>query len=130
MTTTLEMGRRNAPASARIPSVATERVRRASQVPPRVDHSSWASLDSVDVEDLFSQRIPMLKPYFFRGRLRHSFRTALEERCRAALEGDVVAEARAWKLFAVVPIMLLSRPGNRENRQGRVGVESRSIRLG
>ena len=112
VTTTLEMGRRNAPASARIPSAATERVRRASQVPPRVDHSSWASLDSVDVEDLFSQRIPMLKscPHFFRGRLRHSFRTALEERCRAALEGDVVAEARAWKLFAVVPIMLLSRP--------------------
>ena len=105
------MGRRNAPASARIPSAVAERVRRASQVPPRVDHSSWASLDSVDVEDLFSQRIPMLKscPHFFRGRLRHSFRTALEERCRAALEGDVVAEARAWKLFAVVPIML-SRP--------------------
>ena len=74
----------------------------------RVDHSSWASLDGVDLEDLFS----MLKSclHFFRSRLRHSFRAALEERCRAALEGDVVAEARAWKLFAVVPIMLLSRP--------------------
>ena len=78
MTTTLDMGRRNAPASARIPSAATERVRRASQVPPRVDCGTvsgqrWKS----DVG-------------------RHS--------------RDVVAEARAWKLFAVVPIMLLSRP--------------------
>ena len=56
VTTTLEMGRRNAPASARIPSAATERVLRASQVLLRVDHCSWASLDGVDLQDLFSQQ--------------------------------------------------------------------------
>ena len=66
----------------------------------------------------------MLKscPHFFRGRLRHSFRTALEERCLAALEGDV--EARAWKLFAVVPIMLLSRPRG----IGRIGRDELALR--
>ena len=39
VTTTLELGRRNAPASSRIPSAATGRL------PLRVEHSSWASLD-------------------------------------------------------------------------------------
>ena len=43
----------------------------------------------------------MLKscPYFFRGRLRNSFRVALEERHRAEGEGDELAEERALKLF-------------------------------
>ena len=53
----------------------------------------------------------MLKscPYFFRGRLRNSFRVALEERHRAEGEGDELAEERAWKLFALVPRMLMHR---------------------
>ena len=110
-TITLELGRRNAPASAPNSQCGNWESPQGKS-PSRGEDSSWASLDDVDLEDLFSQRIPMLKncPHFFRGRLRHNFRTALEERCRAELEGDAVAEARACKLFAVVPIMLLSRP--------------------
>ena len=72
---------------------------------------SWERLDEVDLDDLFLQKIPMLKtcPRFLRGRLRHCFGVALRERHRAKLAGDRVAEVRAWKLFGMVPIMLLRR---------------------
>ena len=54
----------------------------------------------------------MLKtcPHFLRGRLRESFNLALRERFRARLEGNVEAETRAWKLFGLIPVMLLHRP--------------------
>ena len=35
---------------------------------------------------------------------------ALRERCRAKLNRDPVAELRAWKLFGLVPIVLLHKP--------------------
>ena len=65
----------------------------------------------MDLEELFAERVPMLKscPHFFRGRLRNSFRVALEERHRAEGEGDELAEERVWKLFALVPRMLMHR---------------------
>ena len=54
----------------------------------------------------------MLKncPHFLRGRLRFRFFTALRERLRAKMANDRVGEARAWKLFGHVPMMLLHRP--------------------
>ena len=72
---------------------------------------SWERLDEVDLDALFLQKIPMLKtcPRFLRGRLRHCFGVALRERHRAKLAGDRVVEIRAWKLFGMVPIMLLRR---------------------
>ena len=72
---------------------------------------SWERLDEVDLDELFLQKIPMLKtcPRFLRGRLLHCFGVALRERHRAKLAGDRVAEVRAWKLFGMVPIMLLRR---------------------
>ena len=45
-----------------------------------------------------------------RGRLRQSFDLALRERHRAHLAGDRVAENRAWKLFGLIPRLLLHRP--------------------
>ena len=79
--------------------------------PPPVFSDSWASLDGVQVEELFTQRVPMLKscPHFFRGKLRHCFGIALREQRRAKIEGDRVAETRAWKLFGLVPMMLFHR---------------------
>ena len=80
---------------------------------PQNPHAdSWSSLDQLDLGDVFSQRIPTLKfcPHFLRGRLRFSFSFALRERHRAREVGDVLAETRAWKLFGLIPMMLLHRP--------------------
>ena len=49
-------------------------------------------------------------PHFLRGRLRQCFAVALRERQRARLVQDSQAEERAWKLFGLVPVMLLHRP--------------------
>ena len=83
----------------------------------REDHNEtppfpiWISSTTWIWRELFAERVPMLKscPYFFRGRLRNSFRVALEERHQAEGEGDELAEERAWKLFALVPRMLMHR---------------------
>ena len=45
-----------------------------------------------------------------RGRLRHSFGVVWRERARAKRVGDDVSEGRAWKLFGLIPMMLLHRP--------------------
>ena len=93
------------------------RVHRASQVPLRVDHSSWASLDRVDLEDLFSQRIPMLKscPHFFRGRLRQ-FQDSVGRTMSGGTRRTSWQRRALGSSSAVVP-MLLSRP----RRIGRIG---------
>ena len=53
----------------------------------------------------------MLKacPHFLRSRFRECMGVALRERFRTKQAGDVDAENRAWKLFALVPMMLLHR---------------------
>ena len=55
---------------------------------------------------------------------RNSFRTALEERYLADHEGEELAEERAWKLFALVPMMLL----HRVQGTGRVGRDELAAR--
>ena len=88
---------------------------RASQsqvrVPPQSE-DQWHQLDQFDLENVFSLRVPMLKacPHFLRSRFRECMGVALRERFRAKQAGDVDAETRAWKLFALVPMMLLHRP--------------------
>ena len=76
-----------------------------------VPSASWESLDTVFLEDVFLERVPILKscPHFLRGRLLQSFDLALRERHRAQLAGDPVSENRAWKLFGLIP-RLLHRP--------------------
>ena len=48
--------------------------------------------------------------HHLRGRLRQDFSIALSERLRAKLENDVDGEIRAWKLFVLIPSVLLHRP--------------------
>ena len=85
--------------------------------PPGVDQAphvttGWDQLDSIDMSECMLRRVPMLKscPRFLRGRLRQCWNHALRERCRAKQEGDLVAEVRAWKLFCLVPMMILCKP--------------------
>ena len=81
-------------------------------VPTTSVDSNWLQLDQVSLEEIFALRIPMLKscPHYLRGRVRESFNFALRERFKARLEGNVEAETRAWKLFGLIPIMLLHKP--------------------
>ena len=112
ITTTLKLGRKMVPVEE--PREAREEAR-FPRVAPHPTHStmvcSWADLDDVDMEEVFTQRVPMLGscPHFFRGCFRNSFRAVLEERYRADHEGDELAEERTWKLFALVPMMFLHR---------------------
>ena len=79
---------------------------------PLQPEDQWHQLDQFELENVFSLRVPMLKtcPHFLRGRFRECMGVALRERFRAKQAGDVEAEIRAWKLFALVPMMLLHRP--------------------
>ena len=65
------------------------------------EQGKLTSQRSLDLSEVFLERIPMLKtcPRFLRGRLRFSFAIALRELYRAKLEGDMVGANRAWTLF-------------------------------
>ena len=81
---------------------------------------SWEALDPNNLAEVFQIRCPVLQscPFQFRGRCRHAARTALQERHVAAMVGDV---QREWKLFNLLPFMLLRRVSRAVTReQGRV----------
>ena len=87
----------------------------APEAPPRDSVlGGWAQVDEVDLQEELLNRVPMLKscPHFLQGRMRECFPVALRDRHRAKLAGDVLCQTRAWKLFCLVPKMLLHRPRN------------------
>ena len=73
---------------------------------------NWSQLDQFNVEEIFLIRVPMLRscPHHLRGRLWECLGLALRERFRARFIGDVESETRAWKLFELIPMMLLHKP--------------------
>ena len=75
-------------------------------------HNSWEVLDGVCLADVFQQRHVVLQscPHHLKGRYRHMSRLALEARSNAVQVHDRVMETRAWKLFCLVPYLLLRRP--------------------
>ena len=87
------------------PVVPPAPIRVPPSVPSDIPQKCWQQLDQVDLREVFLQRIPMFKscPRFLRSSLRFSFGVALRERCP-------VAELRVWKLFGLVPIVLLHKP--------------------
>ena len=109
---TLEQGRASGiPPVSDASRIAPRRTATRS-IPPVVPSESWEQLDEVDLYERFLGRVSMLKscPYFFRGRLRQCWTVALRERQRARQAHDTVGEERAWKLFGLIPLMLLHRP--------------------
>ena len=109
--TAIVASRQMAPPVSRAPVLARRRPVRSSGF---VQDESWAQLDNIDEQEVFQLRVHLLKicPHFLKGRLRQSFFIALHERSKRKLEADSVGEKRAWKLFALVPIMLLHRSRN------------------
>ena len=108
------------------PTVAVRRPARPG-VPPMLPEGTWEQLDQVDVAETCLMRVPMLKscPYFLRGRLRECFAMTLRERYRAKTVHDSVGEDRAWKAFALVPMMLLNKPKG----WGSVGRDELALRV-
>ena len=109
---TLEPGRASGiPRVSDASRIAPRRTATGS-IPPVVPSESWEQLDEVDLYERFLGRVSMLKscPYFFWGRLHQCWTVALHERQRARQAHDTVGEERAWKLFALIPLMLLHRP--------------------
>ena len=72
----------------------------------------WEALGTIDLVAIFQKRCLVLHscPYQFRGRYRHASTLALQERHDATIAGDVQREGRAWKLFNLLPFMLLRKP--------------------
>ena len=70
------------------------------------------SLDEVDVQHLFRDRAVVIKslPSLIRGPYKSAMRMALREAADRASARDEVGLCRAWKLFLLLPRMLLHRP--------------------
>ena len=76
---------------------------------PGVLRRAFASLDEVDVCVLFQQRVSVMRsvPKFLAGSFKNTLSIALEEITRS---DDEVNQERGWKLFLMLPRMLLHRP--------------------
>ena len=70
------------------------------------------SLDEVDVQHLFRDRAVIMKslPTLIRGAYKSAMRMALREAADRASARDEPGLCRAWKLFLLLPRMLLFRP--------------------
>ena len=101
-------------ASCRTVPDARARVRRPRRKEQPVQ--PWEVLDDVNLADVFQQRHAVLQscPVHLRGRFRHIARIALEARSDASLAHDTAKETRAWKLFCLLPFLLLRRPVGNE----------------
>ena len=82
------------------------------EIPQRVLREAFASLDSVNVEEDFVTRACVMKspPRFLQGAYRSAMRIALSEADRARDARDTTGQVRAWKLFLLLPRILLFRP--------------------
>ena len=85
-----------------------------------------ASLDGVNLAEIFKQRARVMRsvPLFLKGAFRSAMRVALEEAQCARDRNDSNRDTRAWKLFLLLPRMLLSRP-LRAGRIPRMQLEER-----
>ena len=81
------------------------------QVGPRL-REAFRSLDGVDVGHLFSMRAVLMKspPAFVKGVYRAGLRVALREILQGREHSDDARSVRGWKLFLLLPRMLLFRP--------------------
>ena len=103
----------------------------ATEAPPRDSVlGGWAQLDEIYLQEELLNLLLMLNscPHFLRGRMRECFAVALRERHRAKLAGDVLCQTRAWKLFCLIPKMLLNRPRNTDSL-GRDELSQRVVKF-
>ena len=87
----------------------------------------WSTLDDIDLREEFQFRVPCLQstPAFLTGRIRYAIRLALTERKEACRQGNREREVQAWKLFGLLPSLLLRRPRS-QGKLGRDELERRA----
>ena len=86
-----------------------------------VSHTSRVRLVGVDLQEVFDRRLRVVQccPHYLRGRFRDATRCALEARHQTVRSQDRTMETRVWKLFCLVPFLLLRQPfgGRRVSRE-------------
>ena len=88
------------------------------EVPPMIERpvrglqGAFASLDGVDLKDRFKFRACVMRTvlYFMKGAFRLGLRAALEEVLAGFTQRSDVRMARGWKLFMLLPRMMLHKP--------------------
>ena len=79
---------------------------------PRGRQEAFASLDGVQFKNVFSRRPRLMRtiPFVLKGAFRCALRTALDEVIAGHEQGNDSRMARGWKLFMLLPRLLLFRP--------------------
>ena len=97
-----------------VPDAEHEEVNRELLFVPqrRAMVEGFNSLDCVNLEEVFEVRTLKMKtvPAFLTGAHRSALKVILEEINRPRLSGNALAGIRAWKLFVLLPRILLFRP--------------------
>ena len=88
------------------------RVRRVAPEPTSDPDARWDVMDDVNLEEISSKRFRVLQscPFQMRGRFRQATRVALETLHNGVVGHDSLMKTRGWKLFILLPFMLLWRP--------------------
>ena len=73
---------------------------------PRGRQEAFASLDVVELKSVFSRQAP----FILKGAFRSALRTALDEVIAGHDQGNESRMTRGWKLFMLLPRLLLHRP--------------------
>ena len=75
--------------------------------------AALTELDGVDLTHEFTRRAAIMKtvPHFLRGPFRNALRVAMDE----ALEANQLRSEKGWKLFTILPRLLLLRPSRGGN---------------
>ena len=78
----------------------------------RAPNASFAALSDVDLKSCFTFRACVMRtvPHIMKGAFRLAIRTALEEILEGHRSDNNARMARGWKLFKLLPRMLLFRP--------------------
>ena len=92
----------------------------------RLTLAHWVQLDQVTLADHFKKRVRTLEnvPRAFRGRFRSALLSTLDRIAEAEEEGQPVLLERAWKLWCLLPKMLLRVPQG-SGKEGRKELQNR-----
>ena len=104
----------------------TGRRKHDSHIPLAPPDDAWIDLDGVDVSEHFMARVPTMQncPKFMRGRWRQAMTWTLQKRQEHKQQNNHLGALRAWKLFAMLPMMLL-RATRQRGAEGRRILEQR-----
>ena len=89
------------------------------------------SLDEVDVREVFKRRAVVMKSVlpFMRGLYTEAMRLACKTVVQGRVQGNIDMETRGWKLFPLLPRMMLYRPPSWSHARGWSGESTSSFQV-